>query len=962
MKNLIFTFYLLINLSTAFSFSLREKSYRAAGKTSNNSEKISQSESFILEENKGQVRGADANQVKFIYKTKGLNIFLLNDGLAYQFQKSHFPDGYHQPEKFANRYEIEKMQNLAKEIRTETYRMDMKLLNSNSSPKITSEGKSLDYIQYYNHNALDVHSFSKVTYHDVYPNIDWVIYKTSTGLKYDFVVHPGADPNQIMLQAKWVENIEINGDGSLMMSNRMGRIIEQSPASFQGDKIIATNFKIDNDIISFHLEHYNSEKTLVIDPNLQWATYYGGDYSEYTYSCNVDFSDNVFIAGNTRSSFNIASGGHQNSWGGDVDAFLVKFNSLGLRLWATYYGGPGVDSFSGIDFDAANNVYVSGGTSSYTNIAAAGFYNSYGGDYDAFLVKFDSAGIRQWGTYYGAANIDLGADCSVDHNANVYLLGNTKSTSNISSGGHQNNFGGGTVNGDAFLAKFDSTGARIWATYYGGTIEDYGFSCTVDDSDNVFIAGSTVSLNNISSNGHQNIKGGSYDAYLVKFNPNGTRLWATYYGGSLSDDGFSCDVNDSGDVFLAGLAQSSDNISYLGHQNYPGGNNDGMIVKFNADGIRQWASYYGGNNWDIINECVADANGNIYLAGETQSFNNISFNGYQNTHAGGQPYDAFFVKLSNSGVREWATYYGGNGSDLGHSCAVGDSDDCYLFGYTGSDSSIAVGGHQNTFGGGPIDAFLVKFGCQSHSNLSENHCDSFILNGQTYTSSGIYSQILTNSAGCDSIINLSLTINQSTSSSITDEGCGNYILNGQTYTSSGNYTQNLLNLAGCDSVIYLNFTIYPLPLVSISLIGFNLESTPGYTNYLWKLNGNIIVGADSNLYTPLINGSYEVEVTDSNGCSNSAVYNYNLYGLNNIQSAEFLTIHPNPVKGEFYINFVDNQKKEIQMFNSEGKLVFEMVSDLKHEKFDTHHLAKGIYLVKVAQNNKYVTKTLIIGN
>lgn len=962
MKHIIFTFYLVINIGTAFAFSLHEKSQSSEEKTLNNTEKTSQSESMAFEENKGQVTGTDANQVAFFYKTKGLNIFLLNDGLAYQFQISHFPDGYQQPHKFTNKDEIEKMQNLAKEIRTETYRMDLKLLNSNRNPKITAEGKSEDYIQYYNHSVLDVHSYSKVTYHNVYPNIDWVVYKTATSLKYDFVVHPGADPNQIMLQTKWVENLELNGDGSIFMSNRMGRIIEQSPISLQGNKIIATNFEIDNDIISFHLEHYDSDQILVIDPNLQWATYYGGDNSEYTYSCNVDFSDNIFIAGNTRSSFNIASGGHQNNWGGDVDAFLIKFNSSGLRLWATYYGGAGVDNINGIDFDAANNVYVSGNTSSYTNIAAAGFDNSFGGDFDAFLVKFDSAGVRQWGTYYGGTNFDASQDCSVDFNANVYIVGHTTSTSNISFVGHQNNFGGGTLNGDAFLAKFDSMGARIWATYYGGANDDLGNSCTLDDSGNVFIAGTTNSLNNMSNNGHQNTKGGSYDAYLVKFNPNGTRLWATYYGGTLSDGGLSCDANDSGDVFLAGLTQSSNNISYLGHQNNHGGNNDGMIVKFNADGIRQWASYYGGNDWDVINECMVDASGNIYVAGETQSFNNISFNGFQNAHAGGDAYDAFFVKFSDTGSRVWATYFGGSGTEEGSSCAVGNSEDCYLFGYTGSDSSIAEVGHQNIYGGGPLDAFLVKFGCQSHYNLSENHCDSFILNGQTFTSSGIYSQILTNSNGCDSIINLSLIINQSTSSTITDEGCGTYILNGQSYTSSGNYAQNLLNVAGCDSIIYLDLNIYPLPFASISSVGLNLESTPGYVNYVWKLNGNIIVGADSNLYTPIMNGSYEVEVTDSNGCSNSASYNYNLFNLNKIQSAGSLSIHPNPAKGEFYVDFIDNQEKLIQMFNSEGKLIFEMVTNLKHERFEIQDIAKGIYLIKVTQNNNYLTKSIVIDN
>ncbi len=960
-KNSILTLYLALNIGFVFAVKFKQPSNNPQELTLNNEKKMLQNETHLFEENKGQVTGAEANQVQFIYKTKGLNIFLRNDGLIYQFQKIHYPDGYQQPNKFAKNDEIEKMQDLEKLIRTETYRMDVKLLNSNSNSKITTEGKSSDYIQYYNHNALDVHSYSKVTYHDVYPNIDWVVYKSSESLKYDFVVHPGGNPNQIMLQTKWVENLELNKDGSILMSNRMGRVFEQSPISFQGDKIIASNFEIDEDIISFHLEHFNAEQTLVIDPTLQWATYYGGDDSEYTTRCNVDFSENVFIAGYTRSTFNIASGGHQNNWGGSNDAFLVKFNSSGVRLWATYYGAGGNDYIGGVEFDHVNNVYISGNTASYTNIATVGLDNSYGGgNADAFLVKFDSAGVRQWGTYYGGANTDGSLHCAVDNNGNVYIVGITTSSSNISSAGHQNNYGGGQLNGDAFLAKFDSTGTRIWATYYGGSNDDFGNSCAVDDSGNIYLAGSTSSLNNISSGGHQNTYGGASDAFLVKFNANGTRLWATYYGGTLYDSGLSCDANDSGDVFLVGATQSYSNIAFGGHQNYHAGGNDGMIVKFNVDGIRQWASYYGGNDWDVINGCVVDASGNIYAAGETKSFNNIAFNGYQNAHAGGEPYDAFLVKFSDAGLREWATYYGGSGGEGGFSCAVGNAEDFYLLGYTGSDSSIAVGGHQNIYGGGLIDAFLVKFGCQSHHNLSENHCDSFILNGQTYTSSGVYSQTLTNSAGCDSIINLNLTINQSTSSTITDEGCGNYILNGQTYTSSGNYTQNLLNVEGCDSIISLALTIYQTPVVSITFNGVSLETSPGYLNYDWEYNNNAINWVDSNVCTPFNTGNYEVVVTDSNGCTGSASLFFNFINVENIAHSASLFIYPNPSKDYVTIEFDDSQEKEIQLFDGSGKLVYQKLSTLKQERITTDNLTNGFYMIKVTHRNGYLTKPLLI--
>src|SRR5690606_35058106 len=205
---------------------------------------------------------------------------------------------------------------------------------------------------------------------------------------------------------------------------------------------------------------------------------------------------------------NIASGGHQDTiGGGDYDAFLVKFNSAGVRQWATYYGGAQSDIGTSCATDFSGNVYLSGQTSSTTNITSGGHQNTIGGIKDAFLVIFNSDGVRLWGTYYGGSDTDVGYSCTTDGSGNVYLAGSTESTNNIASGGHQNAKGGGYTN-DAFLVKFNSAGVRQWATYYGGNVGDYGYSCATDGNDNVYLTGYTSSFNNIASGGHQNTYGG----------------------------------------------------------------------------------------------------------------------------------------------------------------------------------------------------------------------------------------------------------------------------------------------------------------------------------------------------------------------------------------------------------------------------------------------------------------------
>jgi hypothetical protein len=114
-----------------------------------------------------------------------------------------------------------------------------------------------------------------------------------------------------------------------------------------------------------------------------------------------------------------------------------------VRAWGTYYTGTGQVWPNGEErgnsciTDAAGNVYMVGFTSSNSDIATAGAHqtvyaggpiSSGTGGYDAFLVKFNSSGVRQWATYYGGSQDDMGISCAIDASGNVYMIGSTSST------------------------------------------------------------------------------------------------------------------------------------------------------------------------------------------------------------------------------------------------------------------------------------------------------------------------------------------------------------------------------------------------------------------------------------------------------------------------------------------------------------------------------------------------------
>jgi hypothetical protein len=459
-----------------------------------------------------------------------------------------------------------------------------------------------------------------------------------------------------------------------------------------------------------------------------WGTYYTATAEVWPFgedlgkSCITDASGNVYMVGYTSaaagSNLLATSGAHQSlhaggptsGGSGSFDAYLVKFNSSGVRQWATYYGGSGNDFGFSCATDASGNVFMIGITSSTSGIATAGAHETAVNN--GFLVKFNSSGVRQWGTYFGGN----GKHCTTDASGNIYIVGGTDLTLGIATAGaHQTMLSG---SGDAFLVKFNSSGVKQWGTYFGGISADDGNSCTIDALGNIYMTGATFSSSGIATAGaHQTANAGYTDAFLVKFNSSGVMQWGTYYGGVGPDDGFSCTTDASGNVYMTGQAQqqmAASGIATPGsHQSaYGGGYNDAFLVKFDSNGVRQWGTYYGGSLGDSGNSCTIDAFGNIYMTGWTQSSTGIATAGAFKIVISG-PNDVYLVKFNSSGVRQSGTYYGGGDIDIASSCATDASGNIYMTGHTQSNSGIATPGAHQTVDGGVgnsyNDAFLVKF-------------------------------------------------------------------------------------------------------------------------------------------------------------------------------------------------------------------------------------------------------------
>ncbi len=398
--------------------------------------------------------------------------------------------------------------------------------------------------------------------------------------------------------------------------------------------------------------------------SLVWCTYLGGGNVDYGTAINCDNSGNIFVVGECRSGAGIATpGAHQESYGGNVrDGFLVKFNANGQRQWGTYLGGSGNDVCQDVAVDINGNAYMTGETSSTSGISSSGTHQSNfgGGSYDPFLVKFNTAGVRQWGTYCGGTGEELGNNVTVDNSGNIYLLGYAQgNSSGISTPGAFQEASGGLS--DASIQKFNTEGIKQWGTYFGGSANEYGFGICLDQNNNLYISGITGSTNNISSPGaHQNTYGGGVsDGFLAKFSSSGARQWSTYYGGADRDETLNLSPDGSGNIYLTGLTSSTSGISTSGNyqSDFGGGNLDAYFVKFSSGGQRIWGSYYGGANEEAGRGISVSSAGQILLCGETASISSIASPGSAQSNYGGGSFDAFIARFSQNSDTCTVTVY-----------------------------------------------------------------------------------------------------------------------------------------------------------------------------------------------------------------------------------------------------------------------------------------------------------------
>ena len=390
---------------------------------------------------------------------------------------------------------------------------------------------------------------------------------------------------------------------------------------------------------------YNSSGTPL------WARRIGGTVSDLANSVSTDSSGNIvvtgyydstavniFAANGTTVSFTLTNSGNQ-------DSFVVKYDSNGTPLWVRRLGAGSTDIARSITTDSSGNVIVAGYYQSnpFNIFAANGTTVSFtlaspGGNL-CFVVKYDSSGTPLWARRLGGTSIenDFANSVSTDSSGNVIVGGQYTGAINIFAAN------GSTISftltnsgsNDAFIVKYDSSGTPLWARRLAGTDFDALMTVSTDSSGNIIVVGYySLQLNIFAANGttvsFTLTNSGGQDCFVVKYDSNGTPLWARRLGAGSNDVARSITTDSSGNVIVVGsyftnslniFAANGTTVSFTLTNS---GGQDSFIVKYDSSGTPLWARRLGGAGTDIANSVSTDSSGNVIVGGQYTS-NPLSF-------------------------------------------------------------------------------------------------------------------------------------------------------------------------------------------------------------------------------------------------------------------------------------------------------------------------------------------------
>ncbi len=519
-------------------------------------------------------------------------------------------------------------------------------------------------------------AYKSILLKGLYEGIDLSLYFEETGMRHDFILQPGADPSVINYRITGADDIRQTDNKTMEIVTAAGDIYIGSIAAYSGASLSAAD-SVKCSLVSepgrpihFQLGNYDKSKPLVIDP-LIYSTFLGGSRFEQAKDIEILPSGEVFLAGATMSrDFPTTAGAYSRKLrdSSATDIFVTKLDSSGRNIiFSTYVGGHYEDFAEGMEIDPAGYVYLAGytggGRSNNFPVTNGSLDTSYNGGYDVFALKLRYDGSRlEYSTYIGGSRDDFGQSLLVDAGGYAYITGYTTDSSNYPTTAVA--YSKSYKGGfEAFVTKLSPTGSGMpFSTLIGGSRDDFGNDIEMDDEGNVYIAGTTRS----------------------KDFPVTSKAWDATYNDTILND-------ENGDIFVSVFDMWGNKLLF--------------------------SSYLGGGAKERAYGIKLDNKDNIIVAGYTESYDypvtkyayDTTYNSTIVNKGKGDAVITKFRKMDGSLV--FSTYFGGAGTDKAFDLYLDAYDNCFITGVTGSpDFPVSFNGFDTSYNekSAGADAFIIK--------------------------------------------------------------------------------------------------------------------------------------------------------------------------------------------------------------------------------------------------------------
>lgn len=552
------------------------------------------------------------SRILYLYEMNNGRMLLEKNGFTFDFYDADKFNDLVQKLKFNK-----KTRNIFEDkvIKGHVYRVNF--LNSLPHPSISASYPEAGYLNYFlgkdkSYWASKVKEYGKVVYQNLYPKINMKVYGNEGELKYDFIILPGGNPNQIRLEYQGVDNVFLQNE-NLFIKTSVNEIIEQKPIAYQikgKEKVnVPCKFVLQpSSILSFDFpDGYDTTKELIIDPTLIFSTYSGSTADNWGFTATYDKEGNAYGGGivfryraytNINSGFGYypaTNGAYQfNFMGGYCDVGIMKLKPDGTQLiYATYLGGEDADVPHSLVVNNNNELVILGTTSSLTFPVTGNAYDTtfnggsgstpnYTNGSDIFVAKLSTDGTQLLAsTYVGGSNNDglntsydefsndslfynygdmSRGDITIDKNNNCYIATCSESVDfPVTSNAFQNSFGGGIRDGCVF--KLDnSLSTLMWSSFLGGNNNDASYSIAEDKTGDIFVSGGTSSGNfPVSTNAlHPTYLGGTTDGFITHISGNGEKIiHSTFYGSPQYDQCYFVQLDNEQSVYIYGQTNAT---------------------------------------------------------------------------------------------------------------------------------------------------------------------------------------------------------------------------------------------------------------------------------------------------------------------------------------------------------------------------------------------------------------------